>query len=97
GVLRSTSEIRSLRAVESRTGIPVELEGTVVAHAPRMGRLVVQDQSGGIGIDVSTTALSVEPGQRVRVKGVTAPGDPVPVVIRPHVEVLHYDGLPEPI
>ncbi|HEX7071845.1 MAG TPA: response regulator, partial [Rhodothermales bacterium] len=96
-LLTSTEQIRSLRTVESRSGIPVQIEGTVVSYDERRARLVLQDEHGGIVVDLSTANVPVHRGQLVRVQGVTAPGDPVPLVIRPLVQVLDYVDLPEPV
>ena len=95
--LTNTAQIHELRALQARTGIPVQLEGTVISHHTRTGRLVVQDDRGGVVVDGSSIAFPLHPGQRVRVQGVTAPGDPVATVIRPEIEVLDFVDLPEPV
>lgn len=96
-VLTSTADVRKLPAVQSRAGVPVELEGTVTSYHARTGRMVIQDDQGGVAVDASAAALPIHQGQRVRVTGVTAPGDPAPTIIRTMVEVLDFGELPSPV
>jgi hypothetical protein len=71
--LRQVAEIRRLTVAEANRNIPVRLRAVVTYYDPLGPDLFVQDQTGGIWVDVETTKLNVpvSAGDLVEVTGVT--------------------------
>jgi signal transduction histidine kinase len=91
----NVAQIRVLSPEEAARRHPVRLEGVVTYHNyPKT--LFVQDKTGGIFVfeDGKTTG-SLETGQRVKIAGVTGPGDFAPVVHLLEMTVTGPGELPE--
>jgi len=93
GHIRTAREARSLPRSEAAKSFAVDFEATVTLHVP--GELLfVQDETGGIFVQANSTG-DWPPGRRVRIEGVTGPGDFAPVISARQITVLETGPLPE--
>ncbi len=92
-------DVHSLPEAEARRGYPVRLEAVVTFFNPVGKNLVVQDETDGIYVWVGDRPVppSLRAGQRVRVEGLSAPGDFAPIVAQPTIHVLGEGSLPKPL
>jgi len=93
--LTDTAQIRTLSLEKATLCYPVQLRGAVTLFDPIQRVLFIQDETGGISVDVSQLGEVFEQGSDIVVAGVTSPGDVIPVVIRPTIEVVDRGLLPE--
>ena len=91
--LTSTKQIHALDAEQAKLGYPVRIEGVVTYYDPEQRFFFVQDQSGGI-FAIGQEEQNLSAGERVRVEGVTAPGDFAPSITKLRVEKLGAGELP---
>jgi len=93
-LLTNAVDILSLPPERSQTGIPVLVEGVVTAAQPDwQGRFFVQDTSAGIFVE-NISATQPNPGDVVRVRGITHPGGFAPIITQPQWEKLGTAELP---
>jgi diguanylate cyclase (GGDEF)-like protein len=93
--LTSVAEVRSLSNDEASQSIPVAFQATVTYDSGYRGLLFVQD--GGAGIFVRAAAsTSLVLGDRVLIKGATAPGYR-PNMICTEITVLSHGAAPKPL
>lgn len=69
--LVTTAQIRTLRAEESESELPVRLKGVATYFNKIRNTLVVQDGTGGIFVDTAQIGESYTPGKDVEIEGVT--------------------------
>jgi len=94
--LARAAEVRALPADRAAAGVPVELEA-VVGYVEPGSTIFVQDESGGTFFRGRGAAGRVfQPGDRVRVRGVTLPGLYLPGIDAETVERLGGGAPPEP-
>lgn len=92
--LRTALEIRSLTADEVEEGRPVDITGVVIFSDPP-ATVFLQDETAGAFYRLEGK-IAPDPGDLLRVRGVTFPGLFVPGIERASVEKLDNVGLPEP-
>ncbi len=93
-VLTNASDILSLSTGQASLGKAVRLDGIVTAAEPEWnGQFYVQDGTGGIFVN-NLGGGQPEPGDRVEVSGVCAPGPFAPIISRPHWKRLGSAPLP---
>ncbi len=93
--LTTAHEILSLPYEQSITSMPVKVEGVVTAAEPDWrGQFFVQDETGGIFVE-NLGEKAPQPGDRVRVQGVSHPGAFAPIIGEPRWEVIGRAELPE--
>ncbi len=93
--LRTVAAVHALSMAEAGRNLPVVLEGVITCFNGTQSILFVQDQTGGIyvyGKDVWNKPYRA--GQRVRVSGVTDPGEFAPTVGGATLTVLGEAPLP---
>ncbi len=95
-LLEAAQAIRRLNNTEAARGYPVQLEAVVTFSDPHWWSLFVQDASGGIFVKLAGSEMDIRPGQRVRIRGVTAAGDFAPTVSKAAFEVLGEAPMPAP-
>jgi signal transduction histidine kinase/CheY-like chemotaxis protein len=88
--LTSVSQIRRLPAEQARRRLPVSLVGVITYYDPPRQTMFFRDRTASIYVMSHGLAepLSVHVGDRVRLTGVTGPGDFAPVVERPQMTVF---------
>lgn len=75
-VIRNVRQLRALSLDEASRGYPVHLRGTVTYSDASHGDLFIQDETGAVFVDRSTTDMAdLLPGQRIEVEGITRPAD----------------------
>jgi diguanylate cyclase (GGDEF)-like protein len=93
--LTSIAAIRSLSNDDAAQGLPVEFQATVTCFRGYQEILFVQD--GSIGVPVKTsTNIKLVPGDRVLIKGTTAPGYR-PSVLGSDITLLSHSAAPKPV
>jgi diguanylate cyclase (GGDEF)-like protein/PAS domain S-box-containing protein len=93
-VVRTVHQIHILSNAEARQAYPVELDGVVIYSDPEWGLLFVRDETGSVYINVHGSKATYRLGTRVRVEGVTGPGDAQPIVAHPRIHVLGSGRAP---
>jgi signal transduction histidine kinase/CheY-like chemotaxis protein len=96
-LLQTAQEVRQLTAAEAARGYPVRLEGVVTHSDPAWRFAFVQDESDGAFVEPASGRIEVRAGQHVRVEGVTAAGNFVPIVSKATFTVLGETQLPTPL
>ena len=93
--LRTAAAIRSLTPQEASLGLPVDLEGVITFWDPKLSQAFFEDSSAGIYVSLHGAANGYlasrgtsATGMRVRLRGVTGPGDFAPIVAKPHFDFL---------
>jgi diguanylate cyclase (GGDEF)-like protein len=87
--------VAALSNAEAAKSIPVAFEATVTYFSAKRNVLFVQDGQTGVYVEFSS-ALSLVPGDRVLVKGVTN-GSFRPYVILSSLSLLGHGNLPKPV
>ena len=97
-LLTTIASIRALPDGVARQGWPVRLRGVVTYADAGWGRLIIEDQNGALGIDISGTNQAYARGDRIEVAGWTAVSDitAVPLVNRPTIQRLGTTPPPTP-
>jgi signal transduction histidine kinase len=101
-VLDTVAKVRALSPEEAARELPVRIEGTVVYFNPQGLIIFVRDQTACTYVAPSTRltelydSLDLPAGSRVRIEGVSEPGDFFPIVKQSRIEVLGQGPLPEP-
>jgi len=94
--LRTVREVRQLSNTEARNAYPVQLEGIATYSDAEWGLLFLNDSTGAIYVNMHGMNTSIPAGSRIRVDGVTGPGDVANVLVQPTVHVLGQGNLPSP-
>ena len=96
--LKSLAEVRALSVEEAAQGLPVLVEGIVIYLEPDSHNFIFHDGTAGCYV----TALplqsreKVQPGSRVRVKGITRVGSFFPDIEGAEFTLIAPGELPEP-
>lgn len=101
--LTSAREIRSLVQSEAAKALPVDLTAVVTYSKPSIATLFVHDGTAGVFVEQppSENDRGLQPGDKIRISGVTGGGLFAPVVEGtngqpPQITVLSHPGLPQP-
>jgi signal transduction histidine kinase len=94
--VETAQTIRRLSKSEAARGYPVNMQGVVTFTDSRWRSLFVQDSTGGIFVTPASGRMRIRPGERVRVRGLTAEGDFAPTVCKATFEVLGEAPMPAP-
>jgi signal transduction histidine kinase/DNA-binding response OmpR family regulator len=95
--LTSVEAIRRLTPVEAARKYPVRMEGVVTYYDPEWSSLFFQNATGAVYVEAhGPKALTVRPGDRIRLSGVTGAGGFAPVVSEPRITRLAAGPLPKP-
>lgn len=95
-VLTTAREVRSLTVEKAAQKLPVELRGTVIFIEGPNGAIVLQDGTAGTYFR-GRNEMTLQPGDEVRVKGVTTPGSYLPGIEQSTYEKLERRDLPAAI
>lgn len=94
--LTSCAEVRSLSPQEAKRGYPIRLSGVVTYFEPYTPDLFVQDQSGGIWIQWTKSAVQPEIGDAIEVTGRSTQVDFAPDIVDPKIRITGRAPLPAP-
>jgi PAS domain S-box-containing protein len=94
-VLTQVSQIRQLRRDQASQQIPVRLRGVITYADPGWRNCFIQDQSGGVYVDLNQT--NIRSGQWVELTGHTGPGGFTPEILNSRIQVLGNTNLPAPV
>ncbi len=96
--LRRSKDVRALTVSEALLGWPVRLHAVVTYYDPDWQMLFVQDAYGGVYVSTNGVALikELKAGDRVIVSGVSGPGDFMPLVQQPKIQIIGHSSLPAP-
>ena len=93
--LTTLKALKSLSNAQANAGLPADFEATVTCFRGYQRVLFVQDGSDAIFVRATIPATLV-PGERVRVRGITAPSFR-PIVVSNDVTVVGHGTIPKPI
>jgi signal transduction histidine kinase len=91
--------VRALSPEQAEEGMPVEVEAQVSYHDLSWSNLLLTDGKSGIYVQLSSKLPLdhvIPQGMRLRVKGVTAAGGFLPIILAEHLEELTVEPLPAP-
>ena len=93
--LTTLDSVRRLSNAEAAKGIPVAVTATVTYFRSYRKNMFVQDGATGLFVK-ATTNVTLVPGDRVLIKGVTHEGY-LPEVVSSDLTLLGHGALPKPI
>ncbi len=97
GALRRLRDLKSLSVEAAAKQIPVEVKGTVTFLDLFTSLLFVEDASAGVYVDIHNQVPDyLRLGDRVRIVGVSGPGEYAPIIVHPKIKVLAHGTLPKP-
>jgi signal transduction histidine kinase len=95
--LTSIAKIRQLSRKEAALAVPVSITGVVTTINYSGNALFIQVGEDGIFVDASDQELeSLQPGDKVHIDGLTAPGGFAPIIAHPQIAKLGATQLPIP-
>jgi PAS domain S-box-containing protein len=95
--LRRIAEVRALSKEIAAQNRSVDVEAVVTSVHYVHQFLFVQAEGSAVFVDGWGQSLKhLEPGVRVRIRGVTAPGEFAPVIIQPRLDSVAVTSLPRP-
>jgi PAS domain S-box-containing protein len=93
--LRRIAEIRALSGEIAAQNRPIDVEAVITSVHYVHQFLFVQTEGSAIFVDAWGQSLKhLEPGVRVRIRGVSAPGEFAPVIVQPRIDRLGTTALP---
>ena len=93
--LRRIAEVRALSAETAAQNRPVDVQAVVTSVHYVHQFLFVQAEGSAVFVDGWGQSLQhLKPGARLRIRGVTAPGEFAPVIIQPRLDTLGESALP---
>ncbi|MEO5715475.1 MAG: sensor histidine kinase [Luteolibacter sp.] len=98
-LLDSIARVRALPPEEAALHVPAVIEATVTFYNPVKNNCLVHDGHNGVFVtllDDPAIRPGIKVGTRLRIKGVTQPGDFVPSIEGREITVLGDGPLPEP-
>ncbi len=93
-ILTSVADIRNLSAETAAWHYPVRLRAVVTVNTKAIPYFFAQDDSAGISVLLDHIPTKLNPGDVVRIEGVTDPGGYSPIVLGSNVTVLGRPPLP---
>ena len=96
GAMRTIRQLKSLSVEAAATQVPVDVQGTVTFIDPYSSLLFVQDKTAGAYVDIHRGSPELEAGDRVRVQGVSGPGDYAPIITRAAIRRIGHGSMPKP-
>jgi signal transduction histidine kinase len=93
--LQQVNRVRSLSTERASLGYPVRVTGLLTYFDPAHFAQFLQDDSGGIYLDVTELTNSsgqLMAGQRIEVIGVSGPGEYAPIIHAQSIHVLEQQG-----
>jgi PAS domain S-box-containing protein len=89
-------QLNTLSQAQARRRLPIHLDAVVTYSDPPWGLLFIQDRTGAAYVDVHGRNIPLLPGTRVRVDGITIPGDVYAAIGEPIVTARGLGPMPEP-
>ena len=96
-LLTTIREVKALSGIEARRSYPVALRGVVTTSAPDAYMLTIQDATGAVYLDLDPRLKYPPYGFRVRVEGVTLPGDAATSIAVSKIIVEDRALMPAPV
>jgi len=94
GPVTTIAEVRASSPEQIRAGIPVRLTGTITYVDPGSRVMYIEDQTGGIRVDM-TEGTTFQPNQKFTVTGVATEGQVTLLVVNPHFELRGWVARPD--
>lgn len=95
--ITTVAGVRQLSDRDAADALPVQLEGVVTFCDPIWHHFYLQDSTAGTYVKYTGEHPDLRDGVRVRLTGLSGPGNYAPVVVAPKIEVLGPGPLPAPI
>jgi len=95
-ILTSADAVRKLPLDQARLKKPVRLDAIVTYNDPIERIAFIQDQTAGVFVWSNDLNSRLFPGDRIKLEGVTGPGDFAPIIMPAKIEVKgHHMPLPK--
>ena len=95
--ITTVAQVRQLSAQEAAQALPVEIEGVITFCDPIWHSIYLQDSTAGAFVKLTGEHPELHDGLRVRLTGLSGPGNYAPVIVAPKLVVLGPGPLPVPI
>lgn len=93
-LLTTADSVRRLSVSQAQLGYPVRIQGIVTYYDPDWPILNINDESGGICVELAQPDRSLKFGQKVEVAGISAQGSILPIVGKARIRSLGSAGIP---
>jgi signal transduction histidine kinase len=94
-VLSSAREVHQLTAEQAARHYPVLIRGVVTFCDESIGQLFVQDESGGIFVEIhGSYGFELQTGQLLQIEGISVPGGFAPDIEPRHIKLLGKAPMP---
>jgi PAS domain-containing protein len=93
-LLTQVRQVRSLDEKEAERGYPLRINGILTLYESKYNFAFLQDETGGIFINLGNLSIHPIPGQKYRIEGFSAPGEYAPVITKP--QFTHIGSAPMP-
>jgi PAS domain S-box-containing protein len=93
-LLTTADSVRRLAVDQAQLGNPIRIQGIVTYYDPDWPILYINDESGGIYVELAQPDRSLKFGQKVEIVGISAQGSILPIVEKAHIKSLGSSGLP---
>ena len=95
--ITTVAALRNLPADRAAQALPVQITGVVTYVDPIWRLLFIQDRSAGIYVKYSGSRTDLREGARLRLTGISSPGNYAPIIVAPKFEAEGAGALPVPI
>ncbi len=95
--LTTIQQIRDLSPAEADRRYPVRLKAVTTYHDPALKILMMQDATGGIKVSLLNQRMDYDLGDVLTVQGITARGEPYPIVQNAVVQRVGQKPMPVPV
>jgi signal transduction histidine kinase len=93
----TAEQVHQLTGGQAALRLPVRLRGVVTFCDENIGQLFVQDETGGIFVEIQGSyGFKLKPGQQLEIEGVSAPGGFAPDIVPQQIRLLGETALPPP-
>lgn len=93
----TVAQLRNLSAQQAALALPVHITGVITYCDPIWRNFFIQDGTAGIYVKYSGSHPELRAGVRVRLTGMSNPGNYAPVIVAPSLVIEGPAALPTPI
>jgi len=94
--LTSIQEVKRLKPEEAVMSFPVKVEGVVTYYDADWYTFFIQDNTGGIYVNLAGAKYDFKPGDKLQIDGVSNFGGFAPVIMAKSITKVGSDSLPMP-
>jgi PAS domain S-box-containing protein len=94
-LLTTVAQVKNLTPSQAVTGYPVRLQGIVTFYDDSLPMLCIQDESGGISVELEQQNPKLQTGQLVEIEGISINGSFLPIISQARVRIIENSGFPQ--